>query len=198
MPVEVFVPPPRSVSRARWLLLGCAALAALDGVAAVAARRQLNAVAASFGDLESAAAVSREANQLLEISMRLAYNLVVGAGTAAVLLPLGLLVLRRWQAVRAAVLVAALLACAAFGIGLAAGPEALILSSGVDSDNVRQALERMTWYPILHSFVAFGFAAGMVTVVLLMLRSSTRDYYYRPDPTQGPGLWTFASDRDVA
>ena len=174
------LPPP--VRLASWLVGGCALLSLVDALATLVVLRRFDLI--SEGVIDALGGPESPAAQpIMDGRLSLLNNVLVGFGLTVVLAALGLAVRRRDPRVRLVngtvmSVVALFLMC-----GIAAGPEALISPTGLETPAVRRAMESMLplWFSALHGAVVAATFAAMGAVAVLLSKESAVEYYRRQD-----------------
>src|SRR5438105_250965 len=149
-------------------MLVCAALSALDALASMVALKHLIAASPAF---INAVGESR-ATVVSDVRSTFMYDVVVGLAAALVLAASGVAVRRQSQSTRIAAWCVAVALVIALGCGVAAGPEGLVSPTGNETLEVRSALGNLIvgWYTAVHRVIVVAEFAGMIAVMLLLLR----------------------------
>jgi hypothetical protein len=171
---------PRSVRQASLLLALAATLSILDALTCFLALRHLNAASPAFVRTVGSSGVDLVA----EVRSRLGSNVVVALVAAMVLAWLGLAIRRPSPAARIAAWCAAVMTVVALACGIALGPEEPASPSGRETPETRVALENLVagWYTVVHGVIVAVLLAAMITLALLLTRTSARDFYGRRPP----------------
>lgn len=173
--------------RSAWLAATCAVLSAASAGGAIAAIRHLDAAAPSYLRVVDDANRPYAAQLVTDVHSHLVVHAVIGVAGLVVFAPLSLAIRRPRRIARVAAWTGSVLLATGLAYIVATGPEALVLPTGMETRDVRVALDNLLagWYPALTGTLAITVLVAGFTLSLLLLRTSAADFYDRP---RGPGL----------
>jgi hypothetical protein len=178
-------------------MAGCAVLSAVGAGLAITALRHLNSASVAYLRVVAAVDHIDAADQVGNLHGDLVLHAVLGVVGLVTLAPLSVAVRRPRPIARVGAWISALVLSAGLALVLASSPESLVSPDGFEAPEVRKALADLLfgWYPSVTSVLTAIQIAAMLTFSLLLLRTTSSDFYRPQD--QGPtGLWTFARQPD--
>jgi len=187
---------PPSVRHSVQLVAACAVLNAAGVAAAIVALRQLSEAAPAYVEVAVSYGATRASAEGMITGLHsslIMYAVICGA-SVALLAPLSVALWRPWQAARIAAWTVAGILIPAHAVMIVVGPDLLTLVNGSEPPEVRAAQDALLpgWYADVTGLLTSLLFVGMAAYVLLLLRTSARDFYI-PLSHDGPAaLWTYA------
>jgi hypothetical protein len=169
---------PRAATWACLVLTGCGVLGVADAVAALAIRRHFDAAAPIYANAVGAAGISNE-TLLAPLSADLWATTWFAIAAAVLLIPLGLALSRPWHRAKLLALCAAGLFLADITVSIIAVPDVSRVADPTEPTDLLALRTNLIpiWFPSFHQLTLVAIAAGLIAVIVLLMRESASDYY---------------------